>query len=197
VTDATVCPNFSRLLLPYQQLATTARPVTLRANQHRKQLLLLAAACDVSAAARALRLDGLADPALVAVLPEDICASPGTCHCRSSDSVPLKRGGETVSDTIGTASVCVFLSWPSTQCGRTAIPLRGENHKGREVRQEVKRGRAPRYKPRTIQENEIMADQPSAGGSLLPSEGGLLLLSAEGSIISIAFLMSGLTDMAF
>jgi hypothetical protein len=112
-------------------------------------------------------------------LPEDVCASPGTCHCRSSDSVPLKRGGETVSDTIGTASVCVFLSWPSTQCGRTAIPLRGENHKGREVRQEVKRGGAPRYKPRTIQGNEIMADQPSAGGSLLPSEGGLLLLSAE------------------
>lgn len=104
-------------------------------GQRRKQLPLPATACDVFAAARALRLDGLADPALVAALPEDACASSGTCHCRSSDSIPLKRRDETVSDTIGTAFVSAFLSsWPSAQCGRTAIPWRIENQDKMKVR---------------------------------------------------------------
>jgi hypothetical protein len=111
VTDATVCPNFLRLILPNQQLAATGRPVTFRENQRRKRLLFLAAACDVSAAARALRPDGLADPALAAALPEDVCASPCTCHRRSSDSVAQKRGGEIVFDKIDTSFVSVFLSW--------------------------------------------------------------------------------------
>ena len=107
MTDATVCPNFSKLLLPNQQVAATARRVTFRANQRRNQLLLPAAACDVSAAARAHRLDGLADPALVDALPESVCASPCICYRRSSDSVLHKRGDETVFDKIGTAFVSV------------------------------------------------------------------------------------------
>ena len=97
--------------------AVTARDTSSGASAAQKT-----AASDVFAAARALRLDDLADPALVAVLPGDACASPGTCHRKFSDPVAQKRGGKTVSDKIGTAFVSASsLLWPSAQSAPAAI----------------------------------------------------------------------------